>query len=245
MPLTADRDVELFASLESLDLPVDDNVIIYRGAFVGRNRTTGYFRPLVAGDEFVGIAYRKADNTVAGHTAGGITARVYQQIDITHALSGLVDADIGKEVYASDDSTLTLTPTGNSRIGRIVAVDSSNVARVRAQPLGALDGLLDNRPIRTLADANATLTLDHINRVLLMGNSAARTLTLPPVATVRAGAWMRVVKTSAAAFAITLDANAAELIDGATTLGTLDAQYDTVHICSTGSEWIVLDRDIA
>src|SRR5262245_11854746 len=75
MPLTADRDLEFFASFESLDLPVDDNVVIYRGAFVGRNRTTGYVRPLIAGDEFVGVAYRKADNTVAGHVAGGITVR--------------------------------------------------------------------------------------------------------------------------------------------------------------------------
>jgi hypothetical protein len=65
------------------------------------------------------------------------------------------------------------------------------------------------------------------------------------VATVRAGGTIRVVKTSADAFAVTLDGNASETIDGAATLATLDAQYDVATLLCTGSEWVVLSRDIA
>jgi len=245
MPLTADRDVKFYASQGLVDLPIDDNIKIYKGAFVGRNRTTGYARALVAGDEFLGIAYDQADNTVAGHSAGGVLVRLHQSLDIVHALSGAAQGDVGKDVYASDDSTLTLTPTSNSRIGRIAALEEANVARVRCEPISQISGALENAKIVSLADASATLTLDHMNRVLLIGNTAARTLTLPPAATVRAGGWFRVVKTSAAAFAVTLDGNASETIDGATTLATMDAQYDTALLLCTGSEWIVLSRDIA
>ena len=245
MALTADREVQFYASQELIDIPVDDNVVIYKGAFVGRNRSTGYARGLVAGDEFLGVAYRQADNTISGHTAGGINVRLHQSIDIVHTLTGVTTADIGKDVYASDDTTLTLGPTGNSRVGRMVTVEATNTARVRCQPLVLLSGLLDSRQIVQLADATATLTLDHMNRVLLIGNTAARTLTLPAAATVRAGGWFRVVKTSADAFAVTLDADGAEQIDGAATLATIDAQYDCAHVLCTGSEWIVLDRDIA
>lgn len=245
MALTANLELVFYATQELIELPVDDSASIYKGAFVGRNRSTGYMRPLTAGDEFVGVAYAAALNTASGHTAGGINVQLHQMVDIVHALTGVASADIGKDVYASDDGTLTLTPTGNSRIGRIVAVESSNMARVRCMPLMALDGLLDNGPVVTLTDASATLTLDHVNRTLLIGNTAARTLTLPAVATVRAGGWFRIVKTSAAAFAVTLDPNSSETIDGAATLATIDAQYDTALVLCTGSEWIVLSRDIA
>lgn len=243
--MTADRNVEFFTSADLVDLPVDDNVKVYKGSFVGRDRATGYARPLVAGDEFLGIAYRQADNKVAGHTPGGINVRLHQAVDIVHALPGVTTADIGKDVYASDEETLTLTPTGTSRVGRIVAVEGAGAVRVRCQPVMGLSGVLENTPALTLADANATLTLDHMNRTLLMANAAARTLTLPPVAAVRAGGWFRLVKTNATAAAITLDGHAAETIDGAATYAAVDAAYDCVLVFCTGTEWVLLSRDIA
>lgn len=50
MPLSANRDVQFYSVQELIDIPVDDNVNIYKGALVGRNRSTGYARPLTAGD---------------------------------------------------------------------------------------------------------------------------------------------------------------------------------------------------
>lgn len=245
MALSENRELVFYTSQELIDLPVDDNVKIYKGAVVGRNRSTGYARGLVAGDEFLGVAYQEADNTGAGHTAGGVNVRLHQNVDVVHAVTGVVTGDIGRDVYASDDGTLTLAPAGNSRVGRVVAVEAANLARVRCRPIVGLDGAFENASIVTLADANATLTLDHMNRVLLIGNTAARTLTLPPAATVRAGGWFRLVKTTAAAFAVTLDGNGAETIDGGATYAAIDAQYDVAHVVCTGTEWIIVSRDVA
>ena len=199
----------------------------------------------MAGDDCLGIAYRRAENTAAGHIAGGITVRLHQAVDIVHALTGVTNADIGKDVYASADDTLTLTPADNSRVGRVVAVEGTNLARVRFRPVTLAGGTQANLTVVNLADASATLTLDHVNKTLLIANTAARTLTLPPAATVRAGGWLRVVKTSAAAFAVTLDGNGAETVDGAATYAGIDALYDCALLLCTGGEWVVLSRDVA
>lgn len=244
MALTANRELKFYTSQELVDLPVDDDVVIYKGALVGRNRTTGYARALVAGDEFLGVAYRQADNTVSGHTAGGISVRLHQHIDIVHALTSVATGDIGKDVYASADDTITLDGKSNSRIGRIVAVEGTNLARVRCQPVLSLSGALENAPVDVLSDASATITLDQLNRTLLMANTATRTVSLPAAATARAGAWFRLVKTSAAAFAITIDPSGSETIDGGATLTAVDGQYDAVHVVCTGTGWVVVSRDI-
>ena len=73
---------------------------------------------------------------------------------------------------------------------------------------------------RDLADANVTLTTADLDKVLRMNNTAARTVNLPPAASC-GGRFVTLVKDGTAAFAITLDADGAETIDGATTLATV------------------------
>ncbi|HRS28588.1 MAG TPA: hypothetical protein P5255_10005, partial [Phycisphaerae bacterium] len=77
MALVENRELAFYTSQELIDLPVDDNVKIFKGALVGRNRSTGFARGLVAGDEFLGIAYQEADNTGAGHAAGAVRVRLH------------------------------------------------------------------------------------------------------------------------------------------------------------------------
>jgi hypothetical protein len=134
MPLTADREVKFYSSLELVELGLEDNVKIYKGAFVGRNPATDYVRALVAADDFVGVAYAQADNTIAGHVAGGVKVKLHQNVDIVHAMTATID-DVGKVVYANGDSTLTFTGVGNSRVGRLVAIEGTNLVRVRLQPV--------------------------------------------------------------------------------------------------------------
>ncbi len=133
MALTTDRDVQFYATQELLDLPVLDDVVIYKGALIGVT-TAGFARPLQAGDIFGGVAYRQADNTGAGHASGAIKVRAHQMVDIVHTLTGVTEADIGSTVYASADDTLTLTQGLNSTIGVVVGVEGANVARVRCTP---------------------------------------------------------------------------------------------------------------
>ena len=137
MALSLNREVKFYTSQELVDVPVDDDVDIYKGAFVGVNSSTGYARPLTAGDDFLGVAYKQADNTVTGHTAGGIDVRLHQSVDIVHTLSGVAVTDIGSVVYASDDETLTLTASGNTRVGRIAAIEGTSLVRVRCQPIAS------------------------------------------------------------------------------------------------------------
>ncbi len=97
------------------EYPVIANDIIYEGAAVGENGS-GYMRPLVAGDPFIGFCIEKVDNT--GGAAGAKTVRVKTKgrLKLSVASLAITDNDLVK-VYASDDATFTKSSTGNSLIG--------------------------------------------------------------------------------------------------------------------------------
>lgn len=91
--------------------------IIYGGAAVGDNGS-GYARPLVAGDPFLGFAESKADNSATA-TDGYINVRVKTKGKIYLPITSLAITDRGKSVYASDDNTFTLTKGANTYIGYV------------------------------------------------------------------------------------------------------------------------------
>lgn len=98
------------------DLPTITGDIIYEGAAVGLN-TSGYARPLVAGDVFGGFALRQCDNS--GGTDGAKNIRVVARGTIVLNITGLAIDDVGKPVYASDDDTFTMTAGSNTQIGAV------------------------------------------------------------------------------------------------------------------------------
>lgn len=100
------------------DHPVIADDIIYEGAFVGDN-ASGLARPLAAGDPFLGLASRQANN--AGGAASAVDVQVYSQALIGPiAVVGFDNQNkIGDAVYASDDDTLTLTQGSNTLVGKI------------------------------------------------------------------------------------------------------------------------------
>ena len=120
--LSSDQTREYYHG-DKLDVPVVAADIIYRGAAVGDNGS-GYARPLQAGDPFLGFAELKANNILG--TAGAIKVRVFAYGRILLPISGLTIADVGRDVYASDDNTFTLTQGANTRIGFVDFVPSSN-----------------------------------------------------------------------------------------------------------------------
>jgi len=107
--------------------PVIAGDIIYEGAAVGLD-SSGYARPLVAGDVFAGFARDKVDN------ASGLAGAKYSQVNakgkIKLSVSGLVITDIGRPVYAGDDNSFALTGNGTF-IGRIVRYVSAGVGIVQ------------------------------------------------------------------------------------------------------------------
>jgi hypothetical protein len=110
------------------EYPVIAADIIYQGAAVGENGS-GYARPLVAGDPFLGFAEAIADNS--GGAAGAINVNVKKKGNIVLPISGLaITANDRPAVYASDDDTFTLTATSNSLIGYVSRWISTGVAVV-------------------------------------------------------------------------------------------------------------------
>jgi len=100
------------------ELPVVASDIIYEGAAVGDN-ASGYARPLVAADPFLGFAESQADNSAGA--AGAVNVRVREVGKVKLSVTGVTGVgDVGTDVYASDDNAFTLTTTSNTLIGTIV-----------------------------------------------------------------------------------------------------------------------------
>jgi hypothetical protein len=98
-------------------LPVVASDIIYEGAVVGLVDASGHARPLNAADRFGGFAEAKADNSAGA--AAAITVDVIEAGFVKLTVSGAVITDKGQPVYATDDDTFALVPTGGVFIGYI------------------------------------------------------------------------------------------------------------------------------
>lgn len=110
------------------EYPVIAADIIYEGAAVGENGS-GYARPLVALDKFLGFALETADN--AAGSAGDILVKVRTKGVAQLPISGIgITANDRPAVYASDDDTFTLTSTGNTLIGYVRRWVSTGIAMV-------------------------------------------------------------------------------------------------------------------
>ena len=104
---------------------------MYKGAFLGLN-SSGYVQPLAAGDPFAGISHEEADNSSGA--SGAITVRVYTLGDFDLPLTGAAIGSIGRPVFASADDALTFTGAGNSYVGVVQDVPSSNEVILRIDP---------------------------------------------------------------------------------------------------------------
>jgi len=104
------------------------------------------------------------------------------------------------------------------------------------------------RLLTAAADSETALTAADFlsgDLTVLVPNTAAVSVTLPAVASVPAGAKLRVVKTSADAEIVTIDGNAAETVGGSATYTSIDASGDTALFSSTGAAWQLIDSTIA
>ena len=110
-------------------LPVADNVHIYEGGMVGVD-SAGRARPMTASATTpfcAGRAEEEADNTVTGHTAGGISVRVKCGIFAFKNDSGtaVTDASRFNVCYAVDDETVSGDGTSRAVAGLVIDVPAS------------------------------------------------------------------------------------------------------------------------
>ncbi len=192
---------------------------------------------------------REGNPVMAAATAGDANHEIdlHKPLYLEIALASVAKGDIDKPCYAVDDQTATLDPstrTYANLIGKVVDKVATSIALVEL----AYDGVAANRRLgaaKFLAATGAqSLSKWDVNKTIFVPNTAAFTITLPAVADCPAGSLLTFVKTTSDAFAATLDGSGAETIDGAATLATVDAQYDTVQLVSNGSAWFVTFRDI-
>lgn len=231
--------------------PLIASEIAFQGSLLGLDTTTGFVKRLTAGLVFWGIAEKGLLAKDAAAVNGGyqIQART-DSFTFVAVIAGITQADVvaRRRVYASSDNDFTLTAeAGNTYVGRLVdtygqfggvtngcVIKAETIHNIIADVNGGVGSAV-------LADALATLTTQQLDLWLYMPNTAARTLTLPPAASCT-GRTINVIKTTAAAFAVTLQGNAAENINGANTYSTATAQYSMVSARSDGTQWLVVSK---
>lgn len=131
MALSANKDAEIRED-KKLELLVEDNVHIYRGAAVCAN-AAGYAIPGAdgAGNVFLGMAAEEVDNTLTGHTQGGKHVLLERRGSAVMSKAVAAQTDVGLTAYISDDTTVALVDPGNTVImGTVVDVPDSSHLRI-------------------------------------------------------------------------------------------------------------------
>lgn len=127
--LATDRDTgEHAPNSVEYEWPVADNVKIYNGAMVSLD-ANGRLTPAVTSTTVkpIGRAIMQADNTIAGHTAGGINCKIHVGTFRWDNGASITISARGTLAYAVDDHTVTTVSTGASVAGHIVDVDAVGV----------------------------------------------------------------------------------------------------------------------
>lgn len=109
--------------------PMADNVKIQKGQFVCLN-TSGYAVQAAdtSGYQCVGWCEEAADNTITGHTAGGVNVKVRTgQIYLGAVGTGFTQASVGATAYIVDANTLGVAGSVTNKVvvGEIVGYNSA------------------------------------------------------------------------------------------------------------------------
>jgi len=125
--LSANKDVPRMDGVIQ-DVPVEDNVHIYKGAQVCAN-ISGFAVPAADtnGYRYAGIAFEECDNTATGHSQGGKSVRVYKDGRFKLTATSITQAMVGQMMYVVDDATVDETSSNYICAGRLVGYVSSTV----------------------------------------------------------------------------------------------------------------------
>jgi hypothetical protein len=130
----------------------------------------------------------------------------------------------------------TTISTKIATVGELIAILNQKIPPIAAAALSLVDGANSFATPRNVTAAYLAVLADGFIRA--DATAGAFSVTLPPAAQVP-GKRYTIKKVDATANAVTVDANGAELIDGALTK-VLAAAYASVTIQSNGVSWDVL-----
>jgi hypothetical protein len=132
--------------------PLYQAIHAYEGSLIFK-RSDGYVTNVAGGNVFLGHAYAEANNANGGDGALEVFVRTGNYF-AKAAVASLAITDLGSPVYASDDGTLVLTASGNSRVGRVAKFISTGIGIVEFCPITKVDGT----PGAHIADAKVNYT---------------------------------------------------------------------------------------
>lgn len=148
-------------------LPVAASTRLYEGTLAFVN-SSGFAAAVTASgvNAFAGISVNDVDNSSG--SAGDLSAEFYTDGVFDLVGSGFTQADVGKDVFASDNYTITLTGAGNTRIGTVARYVSATVLAVALDVSWPLKGAA-----LTAANAGALNTGDATSDTVI-GNIRTR-----------------------------------------------------------------------
>lgn len=129
MALTSNQEIKLYPNFVKWQYPVEAGAVhFYKNAICNLN-AAGFVKlgADAASEKFAGIALEELDQ-LAGGTAGDNTIKVIpfkcgEVVELV--LTGVVQADIGKDALVLDDGAIALTGTNSVRVGTIVDISAT------------------------------------------------------------------------------------------------------------------------
>lgn len=193
--------------LDFNELPAIGSDILYWGSAAGLVKGTGFVRPLVAGDRFVGFLDAKADNNAGA--SGDINANLRNRGRVLLSVSGAVITDVGLPIYATDDDTFVFSPVGASFVGFVHRWVSAGVVIVSFDA----DGFRDPYAgwTHSLKSANYTIDATDTGKWIWVDTDAV-VITLPAVEGI---GFVRVGNLAAYGVSgVAISPNASDMIEG-------------------------------
>jgi hypothetical protein len=250
--LTADSNIALTGGERDAAVRLQASEVPFRGSALALS-LAGFAEPVDAtskGQPFAGIAEARvlAKDHPAVPANGDIVLAARRGLFFAIlVIAGVAQDDVAHQraVFAQDDGTYSFDPVG-TLVGIVWELESAGRAIVLCATAGHHGALgLRARGVKTLAaTGNQTLTTGDLGKVILVPNTAALSIALPPAADCTGKGYI-IKKTAAAAFAATIDPDAAETIEGAATFALIDANYDVAEIVSDGTAWHIVGSRIA
>lgn len=221
----------------------------YPNALIGRN-ISGYAVKMddTANLRLIGqFAESARKETIAADSNGDNVWDVAQPRLLEAKIGDTIDQTfIGRPVFAKyDDEVSILAGTYGNLVGWIREVNTNNT-----QTMVMIKPWYDREPPdwigRRIMAATGTQTLlaSELGKTIVIPNTATLTINLPALSTVPLGSGYNFLKVGTDATAVTIDGDASETINGATTNASLATNYESatcikVETASGTFEWLM------
>lgn len=171
-----------------------------------------------------------------GNTAGAEIGSIKFQTMVAGTLTTIFLVDGTGNIRLGVNQRLRFSETGLTT-SRTYSWPDATTTVVGTDTAQTVSGKTISDLKETWVDKSSAYTMTDTDYGITLSGTGTYTVTLPAVAT-RAGRIYQFKKTGASG-TVTIDGNASETIDGATTKA-LNTQWDKLKIMCTGTEWLII-----